>query len=69
MSSVLVFSCSNNGSIRDDSYWTSRKNSSELIELSSINELSLVRVSSCGNTGSTTDESLFLDLFKTKNAK
>jgi hypothetical protein len=32
-----VSSCSNTGSIRDDPYWTSRKNSSELIELSSIN--------------------------------
>ena len=29
-------------SIRDDSYWTSRKNSLELIELSSINKVSLV---------------------------
>ena len=28
--------------IRDDSYWTSRKNSLELMELSSINEVSLV---------------------------
>ena len=30
------------GSIRDDSYWTSRKNSLELTELSSINKVSLV---------------------------
>ena len=30
------------GSIRDDPYWTSRKNSLELIELSSINKVSLV---------------------------
>ena len=30
------------GSIRDYSYWTSRKNSLELIELSSINKVSLV---------------------------
>ena len=29
-------------SIRDDPYWTSRKNSLELIELSSINKVSLV---------------------------
>ena len=34
---VWVSSCSNTGSIRDDSYWASRKNSLELIELSSIN--------------------------------
>ena len=32
----------NTGSIRDDPYWTSRKNSLELIELSSINKVSLV---------------------------
>ena len=30
------------GSIRDDSYWISRKNSLELIELSSINKVGLV---------------------------
>ncbi len=30
------------GSIRDDAYWISRKNSLELIELSSINKVSLV---------------------------
>jgi hypothetical protein len=30
------------GLIRDDPYWTSRKNSLELIELSSINKVSLV---------------------------
>ena len=35
------------------SYWTSRKNSLELTELSSINKGSLVYVSSCNNnTGS-----------------
>ncbi len=34
--------CSNTGSIRDDPYWTSRKNSLELIEVSSINKCSLV---------------------------
>ena len=38
----LTCSCSNTGSIRDDPYWTSRKNSLELIELSSINKVSLV---------------------------
>jgi hypothetical protein len=31
----------NTGSIRDDPYWTSRENSLELIELSSINKVSL----------------------------
>ena len=40
--STLVSSCSNTGSIRDDPYWTSRENSLELIELSSINKVSLV---------------------------
>jgi hypothetical protein len=34
--------CSNTRSIRDDTYWTSRENSLELIELSSINKVSLV---------------------------
>ena len=33
ISLVQVSSCSNTGSIRDDPYWTSRKNSLELIEL------------------------------------
>ena len=47
-----VSCCSNTGSIRDDPYWTSRKNSFELIELSSINKVSLVYVSSSSNTGS-----------------
>ena len=42
VSLVQVSSCSNTVSIRDDSYWTSRKNSLELIELSSINKVSLV---------------------------
>ncbi len=36
---VWVSFCSNTGSIRDDPYWTSRKNSLELIELSSINNV------------------------------
>ena len=44
---VQIFSCSNTESIRDNPYWTSRKNSLELIELSSINKVSLVQVSSC----------------------
>ena len=37
VSLVQVSSCSNIESIRDDPYWTSRKKSLELIELSSIN--------------------------------
>ena len=36
VSLVQVSCCSNTGSIRDDPYWTSRKNSLELIELSSV---------------------------------
>ena len=36
----LGFPCSNIGSIRDDPYLTSRKNSIEPIELSSINKVS-----------------------------
>ena len=43
-------------SIREDPYWTSKKNSLELIELSSINKVSLVYVSSCSNTGSIRDD-------------
>ena len=39
-SDILI--CSNTGSIRDDSYWTSRENTLELIELSNINKVSLV---------------------------
>jgi hypothetical protein len=35
---------------------TARKNSFELIELSSINKVSLVYVSSCSNTGSIRDD-------------
>ena len=42
VSLVQVSSCSNTGSIRDDPYRTTRKNSLELIELSSINKVSLV---------------------------
>ena len=55
----LVFSVVTLGqdrSIRDDPYWTSRKNNLELIELSRINKVSLVQVSSCSNTGSITDD-------------
>jgi hypothetical protein len=49
-------SCGNTGSIRDDPYWTSRENSLELIELSSINKVSLVYVSSYSDTGSIRDD-------------
>ena len=42
MYSKVVLVLLNIESIRDDPYWTSRKNSSELIELSSINKVSLV---------------------------
>ena len=42
--------------MKDDSYWTSRKNNFELIDLSSINRVSLVQVSSCSNTGSIRDD-------------
>ena len=52
----LVSFCSNTGSIRYDPYWTSRKNTLELIELSSINKVSLVLVSYCSNTGSIRDD-------------
>ena len=37
-------------------HWTSKENSLELIELSSVNTISLVWVSSCSNTGSTRDD-------------
>jgi hypothetical protein len=55
VSLVYVSSCSNTGSIKDDPYWTSRENSLELIELSSIYKVSLVYVFSCSNTGSIMD--------------
>ena len=35
----------------DDPYWTFRKNSVGLVELSRINKFSLVQVSFCSNTG------------------
>ena len=38
----VFYLCSNTGSIRDDPYWTSRKNSLELIKIPSINKVSLV---------------------------
>ena len=37
-----VSSCSSTRSIKEDPYWTFRKNSLELIELSSVNQVSLV---------------------------
>jgi hypothetical protein len=44
-------------SIRNGSYWTSKENGLELIELSSINKVSLVYVPSCSiNTGSIRDD-------------
>ena len=46
----------NTRTIGDDSYWTFMKNSFELIELSSINKIRLVKVSSCRNTGSIRDD-------------
>jgi hypothetical protein len=44
------------GPFKDNPYWTSRENSLELIELSSINKVSIVYVSSCSNTGSIRDD-------------
>ena len=38
----MFWFCTKTKSIRDDPNWTSRKNSLELIELSSINKVSLV---------------------------
>ena len=42
VSLIQVSFCSNIASIRDDPYCTSRQNSLELIELSSINKASVV---------------------------
>jgi hypothetical protein len=42
--------------VRNAPYWISRANSLELLELSSINKVSLVYVSSCSNTGSIRDD-------------
>ena len=57
--STLVSSCTNSRLIiRDSVYLTSRENSLELIELSSINKASLVH--SCSNTG--TKRMVLLDL-------
>jgi hypothetical protein len=50
MGSILIVST------RDDPYWTSMKNSLGLIELSSINTVSLVYVSFCSNTRSIRDD-------------
>ena len=42
--------------MRNDPYWTSRKNSLELIKLSSTNKVSSVKVSCCSDTGSIRDD-------------
>ena len=39
---LRVSFCSDTGSIRDDLYWNSKKNSLELIELSSTKKVNLV---------------------------
>ena len=57
--------CNNTGSIRDDPYWTSRKNSLELIELSSKNKVSLVQVFSCSNTGSVRHDHYLISIGRT----
>jgi hypothetical protein len=51
--SLGFFLCSNTGSIRNDSYWTSSRNSLELIELSSMNKVSLFMFPAvrCSDTG------------------
>ena len=41
----------------DDTFWTSTKNSLELMELSSLNKVSLIYVSSCCITRSVRDDS------------
>ena len=46
----------NTESIRGDPYWISRKNSLVLIELFSVNKVSLVLASCCSNTGSIRDD-------------
>ena len=51
-----------------DPYWTSRKNSLELIELSNINIVSLVYVPFCSNTGSIRDDP-YLTLGRTVQIK
>ena len=53
---MYVSLCSNTGSVGDDPNWISRKNTLELIELSSVNKVNLALVSSCSNTGSTRDD-------------
>ena len=51
----------------DDPYWTSRKNSLELIELSSTNKVSLVSVSFCGKTLLISDDHCLIVSFKNHN--
>ena len=47
---------SNTGSVKDQSTGPSRRKSSELMELPSINKVRLVKVFSCSNTGSIRDD-------------
>ena len=54
--SLVKFPPVDTGSIRDDPYLTCGKNSLELIELSSINNVSLVQISFCSNARSMRDE-------------
>ena len=48
--------CSNTGLITRDPYWTTRKSSLELIELSGSDKVSLIEISSCSNTESIRDD-------------
>ena len=52
----MVSLCSNTAQTRYWPYWTPRENSLELIELSSINTVTLVYVSSCNNIESIRDD-------------
>ena len=61
---VQVSSRSNTVSIRDDPYWTSGKNSLELMVLSSINKVNLVQVSSSSNTRSIRDDTYWRIIYK-----
>ena len=56
INTLSLHGCGHSIVIRDVLYWTAGKNSFELIELSSINIVSLVQVSSCSNTGSIRDD-------------
>jgi hypothetical protein len=52
---IQLSSTSNTGSIRDDPYWTSRKNSLRTDRAIQY-KVSLVQVYSCSNTGSIRDD-------------